>query len=178
MNEVKENSWSKYINSSYIVDSLNQNNSKQYLDDYARDGRDENSIDMKSYSFSLNNTSNRKKIPPHSIMYKNEQYTKITTSSNLNGVVSSSSSSNPLDLIHSTKNETAIRNISPIMTHPDIFKKNRGDFYTLSMPLQVESGNMNTLPSFPSPQYKPTKTTVSLPISQLSSYSISTSQQP
>jgi len=171
LNKIKANPWNEYINTSYIVDSLNSNSNLQYLE---VDGKDSKTIvDKKDYVYSLGGTSELSNS--QSLAIKDEQFNNLVTSNNLN-VVASTSVTNPLDLLNmdSSKGEVSVSGISPIVTHPSVFKHNGNELYSMSMPLTLNN-NVNgftSVTSFPSPQYK---SSVTLPLTPLSSRSISSS---
>ena len=88
----------------------------------------------------------------------------------MNGV--STSDPTPLELLNlnnSSQNE-AIGGISSATTHPTIFKQNGNEFYTI--PLTMDGTGLPSVTTIQSPQYKSTET---LPLTPISSRSISSS---
>jgi len=171
LNKIKTDPWNDYINPSYIVDNLNSNSNLQYLEVNGKDGK--NNIDKKDYAYTLGGTTDLNN--PQSLAIKNERFNNLVTSNNLNAIASTSVA-NPFNLLNmnSSKGDVSVSGISPIVTHPSIFKHNGNDLYAMSMPLTLNNNvnGFNPVTSLSSPQYK---SSVTLPLTPMSSRSISSS---
>jgi hypothetical protein len=146
LNKIKSSSINEYINSPYIVSSVPSNTSISLIED------DKEILKEKNYSITLGDNN------------------ELIQSGNLNGV--STSDPTPLELLNlnnSSQNE-AIGGISSATTHPTIFKQNGNEFYTI--PLTMDNTGLPSVTTIQSPQYKSTET---LPLTPISSRSISSS---
>jgi len=147
LNKIKDNSINEYINSPYIVSSVPSNSNMSLIED------DKEIINKNNYSITLGDNN------------------ELMQSGNLNGI--STTAPTPLDLLNinnQSKSESTIR-VSPIITHPTIFKQNRNELYNIPLTMN-RMGFTSAPPPIASPPYK---STANLPLTPISSRSMSSS---
>ncbi|KAG4081387.1 hypothetical protein H8356DRAFT_1285146 [Neocallimastix lanati (nom. inval.)] len=147
LNKIKDNSIKECVNSPYIVSSVPSNSNMSIIED------DKEIINKNNYSITLGDNN------------------ELIQSGNLNGI--STTAPTPLNLVNInnlSKNESTI-GISPIITHPAIFKQNRNELYNIPLNMNCVSFT-SASPPIASPPYK---STVNLPLTPISSRSISSS---